>query len=604
MKTCIRKSVETIFWSSLIFLVIFGVLLNLKLRVRVDKVSYEDVLSLAEIDYIESIFAGEHINFEEIEKTFLAKLERVISEPNSPKKQYELGEIYYILGVNSYKRENYIDARHYLGLSKDALKHKNNYYYILNINNMLMNIAYYNLNYIEGVNLGSEIYEILENQDIKGISKLEQTEIEVNALTGLINITSTIQMVNISEKYYLELLEITKNPKFENDITINAKYNYNLNMENYESAIKYANEYIDYIKKNNPEDDKYIDAAHLYLLEAKIESGKFENIDDLFNKVENAYKDIDYDKEHANVHKLMGMYNMQVESYDKAFYNFNKALEFFENVNDKKSIAFVSGEIIKLNSKVDMNIDKYLAKIGDNSDQVDKEEFMGKLADSITKASHQRSNEETVQIWEQFEVKKEVNNIIEKINIIYLFIIILLIFIGLKLKLEIKQRRQKERELEYMVRIDYLTKSYSKQFIFEKINCYKLKNEAFIMVIFDLDNFKCINDTYGHTFGDEVLVKVVSCVKKVIKKNGCIGRFGGEEFIIILNKETDVKRIIENIDVELNNLELSLKEVKVTVSGGAMRWDGRAIKSLIQETDKLLYRAKFEGKNKIIVGKV
>ncbi len=130
------------------------------------------------------------------------------------------------------------------------------------------------------------------------------------------------------------------------------------------------------------------------------------------------------------------------------------------------------------------------------------------------------------------------------------------------------------------------------------------KHKANAVLILDLDNFKIVNDTYGHLAGDQVLQAVVAYLKKNIRPEDIIARYGGEEFVVIfrnadaqdiINKFYDEDRADIRIPVEING-----EKMNVTVSGGVTDWiEGEDIKDAIDRADKTLYQAKESGRDRI-----
>jgi diguanylate cyclase (GGDEF)-like protein len=118
------------------------------------------------------------------------------------------------------------------------------------------------------------------------------------------------------------------------------------------------------------------------------------------------------------------------------------------------------------------------------------------------------------------------------------------------------------------------------------------------MILFDLDNFKIINDTYGHAAGDEVLKKVSDIAQAHLRKGDELGRWGGEEFMVVCS-ETDVKqaeRVAERLRLAIANG--SWNGLNVTASFGvASRQTGELLGSLYERADAALYKAKRAGKN-------
>ena len=130
------------------------------------------------------------------------------------------------------------------------------------------------------------------------------------------------------------------------------------------------------------------------------------------------------------------------------------------------------------------------------------------------------------------------------------------------------------------------------------------------VLILDIDNFKSINDTYGHNIGDEVLRQVAVFLKEKIRETDALSRWGGEEFVIIM-KNIDAKKVLQkfynkengqasisfNVTTSLNGNET---KIPITLSGGATDIiPEENIQDTIARADKELYRAKEDGKNRI-----
>lgn len=169
-----------------------------------------------------------------------------------------------------------------------------------------------------------------------------------------------------------------------------------------------------------------------------------------------------------------------------------------------------------------------------------------------------------------------------------------------------------EREEKYYLTsyaIDTTTGVYNKRAINELARdlLAKAKDQKHYIIMMDLDDFKLLNDTYGHMVGDIVLAKVADIMKSVIGERGYVGRFGGDEFFAIIDKMAD--------DVELNyalktirrHIEWCCKDKvpdrKITTSIGVARYpdNGKEYDELFRLADICLYIAKAKGKNRYIV---
>jgi diguanylate cyclase (GGDEF)-like protein len=131
-------------------------------------------------------------------------------------------------------------------------------------------------------------------------------------------------------------------------------------------------------------------------------------------------------------------------------------------------------------------------------------------------------------------------------------------------------------------------------------------NYTFSLLMLDIDHFKNCNDRYGHLVGDAVLKEVAKGIKDSVRLIDLVGRYGGEEFLIVLI-ETDKKQgeiVAERIRkfIEDKSIKVYDEELKVTVSIGisTFPFDSKEVKSLINKADKALYSAKESGRNKIV----
>ncbi len=172
---------------------------------------------------------------------------------------------------------------------------------------------------------------------------------------------------------------------------------------------------------------------------------------------------------------------------------------------------------------------------------------------------------------------------------------------------------EKNRILKQLANTDYLTGLFNRRYFMEQLNIVKdiaVRAGKFVLcfILFDIDNFKCINDTYGHAVGDEVLKSVAMVIQKNLRrKSDMVARYGGEEFIVaLLKSDINIGRIIgENIrkDVENTVIHFNSSKIKITVSGGIhcvdVSQNGNNIQLAIEKADEKLYLAKRKGKNRI-----
>jgi diguanylate cyclase (GGDEF)-like protein len=159
---------------------------------------------------------------------------------------------------------------------------------------------------------------------------------------------------------------------------------------------------------------------------------------------------------------------------------------------------------------------------------------------------------------------------------------------------------------------DRLTSLYNRFHLYEKghylAEMNKRDNSSFSLAIFDIDHFKKINDTYGHTAGDHTLVEFSSILKKAFRKTDLVARFGGEEFVVIMPNTPleQAAKVCNAIREKVAQYAITVSDdtkVSFTVSVGVSHLGSEdTLESLIQKTDKLLYKAKESGRNKVISG--
>lgn len=167
----------------------------------------------------------------------------------------------------------------------------------------------------------------------------------------------------------------------------------------------------------------------------------------------------------------------------------------------------------------------------------------------------------------------------------------------------LKNLSDKNEELEKLYITDKLTNLYNRHkldiVLEHEESRYTRYNQSFAVILIDIDNFKHVNDTYGHLVGDRVLVEIASILKKNIRKTDTLGRWGGEEFLIIVpqsNKENllelsrKLKDCIANYDFKLSK--------NITASFG-LSFYKKDLKTLLKNADDALYQIKRNGKNSI-----
>jgi len=184
--------------------------------------------------------------------------------------------------------------------------------------------------------------------------------------------------------------------------------------------------------------------------------------------------------------------------------------------------------------------------------------------------------------------------------------------IQLKMKRTLRDLEKSKKQLTLLASLDPLTKLYNRRYFrvySDKIIQNAKKHDISIFIVmFDLDDFKQINDTYGHHIGDNVLVSISTMLQKISNNNDVLCRYGGEEFAILLNR-TDMKEAQEfafKIKDEMSKLKIYVedKEIIVSASIGVSEVyldTEKSIEPALNRADSALYIVKNNTKNDVYV---
>ena len=163
----------------------------------------------------------------------------------------------------------------------------------------------------------------------------------------------------------------------------------------------------------------------------------------------------------------------------------------------------------------------------------------------------------------------------------------------------------KEQNLQYA--FDSLTKVLNREMITTYLSYLIQKGKPFTVALCDIDNFKNVNDNYGHMTGDEVLSIFAKHIEESVGNSGVVGRYGGDEFMVILEGITeynDVWGVFHNINMNATKLTFkNVDDLTVTLTTGISRYplDATTYDDLLETADKALYRGKKKGRNCFII---
>lgn len=170
----------------------------------------------------------------------------------------------------------------------------------------------------------------------------------------------------------------------------------------------------------------------------------------------------------------------------------------------------------------------------------------------------------------------------------------------------IRMQRQQD-QMALLVRKDPLTGAGNRRALDEKLDeivaVNKRSHQFASLVVFDVDNFKRVNDQYGHPVGDQVLIKLTELINSRIRETDCLYRFGGEEFVVVLMGagKKSATTIAEQFRLLIESNTIIEGEVITISLGVAELIEGETVKSWFERSDKAMYRAKETGRNRVNV---
>jgi len=159
--------------------------------------------------------------------------------------------------------------------------------------------------------------------------------------------------------------------------------------------------------------------------------------------------------------------------------------------------------------------------------------------------------------------------------------------------------------LEDEAATDPLTKALNRRSFVSLLSQLAATNRPFSLVMFDIDHFKSINDTYGHDVGDAVLREISQLVRENVREGDVLARWGGEEFMVLCINATmqRTRRVAERLRGSVEQFSFTGVPRTITSSFGvAIHAYGESVDELVKRVDKALYEAKETGRNKVVMG--
>jgi diguanylate cyclase (GGDEF)-like protein len=332
---------------------------------------------------------------------------------------------------------------------------------------------------------------------------------------------------------------------------------------------------------------------------------------------------------------------MSMNQLDKAFRFGKQALNLSEKLQDKELMSFTLsslGDILlkkghleqalnhqkralkyttdnELRKNIYKSIISIYGQLNDDTNLIINHKLYTDAENHILTA---RANKKTRQLLITYDMEKkkkereleektkQIDNLVFYLQLTGYLILILFIFI---LYSRFRNKTKLAKKLDLMSRIDPLTELPNRRDMIERMESETFRigrtGKTFSLIMTDIDDFKMINDTYGHNTGDAVLKKVAQLLRQTIRKQDIVSRWGGEEFLLML-PDTDREGgslIAEKIRERVHDETFSVdnQSFRVSITAGVSEYHPEIpIQRCIQRADDAMYQGKKTGKNKVV----
>lgn len=508
----------------------------------------------------------------------------------------------------------YIDKKKVIEKAKEAYNISKSIYYENGIAQSRINMAngYFYLSKYQNaiINYNDALVYFEKQENLDKVSEINN---------GLGKVYGTLGIYNRAVSFFNNALEVfikTGNLDGQASALNNIGVIFG-KMEKHKNALQYYKRAYDITKKYLG-----IDGCPIILLNIGIVLNRLEKYEEAFEILKNSLR-LSQEKEYwftiCNCYNELGINYINKNEYEEALKYYKKSLEiarkneyknieinnlvnigdlFFEKGEDEKALECYEDSLKKA-EKLDLKETIYNVyyKLSQYYKKHKKYEEALICFENFHKVKNEVINKSSESRMQSLMIEHNVEQLKNKAMIYHLQ--------NVELKKKSEELEEKNHILEQLSNVDELTGVYNRRYIYDKLNqlCHKPREENIdVLIMIDIDDFKFINDTYGHTVGDKIIKKVSECIVDTAGQKSVVGRYGGDEFIIIL-EDTDIKEaklFVQKLLAIIKNTTF-LNGLKITLSGGMAVFDKtEQIDEVLANADRLLYKVKRSGKNNII----
>ena len=297
----------------------------------------------------------------------------------------------------------------------------------------------------------------------------------------------------------------------------------------------------------------------------------------------------------ANLYYLNGEFEKARQTIDELYSDYEKTSKLFEKVLSINAIKILEADLAYDAGDYKKSSDLYfeLSQRKDNSEVVE-ENIEAKNA--VNQFESSQTNKQLSLLEQLADEQLKKNEAQKRYLTAAIAIIILLSALIVSFVLMLRWYYKQRRRLYQLSITDQLTQLYNRRMIIEEFERVEVGTKC--IALMDIDHFKHINDHYGHVVGDKVLIRIAETIKNSLRNQDVVGRYGGEEFLAIIDTD-DMEiaiEITERIRTNVANIEWEYPDMVTTISIGLTKVTHRG-DILLAEADHLLYQSKANGRN-------